>query len=146
VPSEIDTIDDTLANFRQTATPPNGWAYLAAEAVRWLNHATIDPGGYPYPADVYSAIGHLQTLLQRLPQALRQTAHALEVMDAAGRTVDVFRPERTAVTVLTVTESLARAASHAEAAAGELASAQVPAGRLAYRDPSSDPGTAAGER
>ena len=131
--NHVDVIDSALARFRETAIPPTGWSYAAAEAIRWLNHATIDPGGYIYPADVYSAIGELQTLLQRLPQALNQAAVALEAMDDAGHVVDVERADRTAVSVLTVTESLAYAASHCETAARELASAQIPAGRLAYR-------------
>jgi pimeloyl-ACP methyl ester carboxylesterase len=140
-PNAIEQVDDALAALRQAGIPAHTWAYLAAEAVRWLNRTTIDSGGYVYPGDIYSTIGNLETLLQRLPQALRQAARALQAIDDAGHVVDVDQPDRTAVSVATVTESLADAASHCEAAARELASAQVPAGRLAYREH-----TEAGER
>lgn len=137
----VDAVDSALARFRETVILPAGWSYAATEAVRWLNHATIDPGGYVYPADIYSTIGNLETLLQRLPQALRQASRALEAMDDAGHVVDVVQADRTAVSVLTVTESLAHAASHCDTAARELASAQIPAGRLAHGEH-----TEAGER
>ena len=133
--NHIDSVDDALAQLRQAGLPANGWAYLAAEAVRWLNHATIDPGGYSYPGDVYSVISGLQTLMQRLPQSLNQAGGALEALDDAGRVVDVQRPQRTEATVVAVTESLAFAAGRADTLARELASAHEAAARLAYRDP-----------
>jgi hypothetical protein len=134
----IDTIDAALARLRGTAMPANWWAYLAAEAVRALNHATINPGAYSYPGDVYSVIGELQTLAQRLPQALGQAADALEAMDDAGTVVDVEDPDRTPATVVAVAESLANAAGHADSIARELAAAHVPAARLAGTDPTAD--------
>jgi hypothetical protein len=138
------TADAALARLRGTAMPANAWAYLAAEAVRALNHATINPGAYSYPGDVYSMIGELQTLAQRLPQALGQAVDALEAMDDAGTVVDVEHPDRTAATVVAVAESLAQAAGHADSIARELAAAHVPAGRLAGTDPAD--ATQAGER
>jgi hypothetical protein len=52
-------------------------ANTAAEGVRALNHATIGPAGYTWPADVDAVIGELECLAHRLPQAFEQAARWL---------------------------------------------------------------------
>ena len=44
----------------------------AGEAIRTLNHLTIRDDDLRYPADVYTVIGALATLEERLPQTLQQ--------------------------------------------------------------------------
>lgn len=134
-PDPIERVDDALAALRAAGITAHAWAYLAAEAVRGLNHATLTPGAYPYPGDVYTVIGELVALLQRLPQALHQTGGALEAMDHAGHVVDTAHPGEpaiTSMTVIAVAEDLAETALHVQAATRTLTVAHAPAGRLAH--------------
>jgi hypothetical protein len=65
-------------------TTPAEHATAAAEAIRSLNHATLD-GGYRWPSDVYATIGELERAARMLPQALNQAAGWLERQHDAGR-------------------------------------------------------------
>jgi hypothetical protein len=60
-------------------------ASVAAEAVRALNHLTLDLDGYTWPADVDAVIGDLLTVAYRLPQAFDQASTWLTRAHAAGR-------------------------------------------------------------
>jgi hypothetical protein len=141
----IDSVDRALAGLRSAGLPAGCWAYLAAQAVRGLNHATPTPDAYPYPGDVYTVIGELLALAQRLPQALTQAAAALDAMDDAGHVRDVTGPDHTLATVVEVTAGLQDAAGAAAALTEALTAAHNPAGRLAHADTPTD-GTGAGER
>jgi len=70
-------------------TPENtrAAAHAAAEAVRYLNHATFttDRGGLRDPSDVDAILGDLQTFVERLPQLLSQLGAWLLAECAAGR-------------------------------------------------------------
>jgi hypothetical protein len=96
-------------------------ANAAAEAVRILNHATRalcpSPDGYTWPSAVDAVIGELQSLAERLPQAIRQAERWLNAELDAGRVGDDRRGARPAATV--------------EAASAALSAAIVQAGRLA---------------
>jgi hypothetical protein len=142
----IDSVDHALAGFGEAGLPAGGWAYLAAEAVRGLNHATLAPGAYPYPGDIYCVIGELLALAQRLPQAFNQAASALEGMDAAGHVRDVTDPDHTGPTAAEVRAGLHTAARVAATLAGHLTLAHNAAGRLAYVDTPTDGTDGAGER
>ena len=67
-------------------TPENtrAAAHAAAEAVRYLNHATFT-GGLRDPSDVDAILGDLQTFMERLPQLLSQLGAWLLAECAAGR-------------------------------------------------------------
>ena len=65
--------------------PPSQLAENAAEAVRALNHATLEPAAYPYPSEVDATVQALITLAGRLPQAIVQSDAALAALDTAGR-------------------------------------------------------------
>ncbi|NED60209.1 hypothetical protein G3I15_04625, partial [Streptomyces sp. SID10244] len=57
----------------------------AAEAIRALNHATLSGRpGWEYPADAYSVVGNLGTLVMRLPQVLEQLTEFVEQLHADG--------------------------------------------------------------
>jgi hypothetical protein len=56
----------------------------AAEAVRFLNHATLGGSGLAQPADAYSLLGDL-SLAAGLPQLLAQVGRWLASALAAGR-------------------------------------------------------------
>lgn len=57
----------------------------AAEAVRALNHATLSTrDGWEFPADAYSVVGNLGTLVMRLPQALEQLTEFIDQLHADG--------------------------------------------------------------
>ena len=92
-------------------------ARAAAEAVRSLNHETLPPTGYEWPADVDTVIGALEMLAERLPQALRQAERWLNDQSDAGLVGDDRWNARPRVTV--------------EAASAHLCTAIVEAGRLA---------------
>jgi hypothetical protein len=57
-----------------------GTAEQAAEAVRSLNHATLDPQVIS-PTDVYAIVGSLTRLVRYLPQALSQLQRAADGWD-----------------------------------------------------------------
>jgi hypothetical protein len=65
-------------------------AWLASEAVRYLNYATGShaPAGLPYPATVYSVTGALGEAASRLPQLCSQLAAWLDAERRAGQLAD----------------------------------------------------------
>ena len=69
-----DSPDQTLALAR-----------TAAEAIRALNHATLDADGLGQPADAYEVLGELSLAASRLPQLLGQVGTWLATALAAGR-------------------------------------------------------------
>lgn len=58
-------------------------ASAAAEAVRTLNHITIDKGWAEQPGDVSAVASNLLRLAERLPQALNQLYTELDRLDQA---------------------------------------------------------------
>ena len=67
---------------------PQAHAWRAADAVRFLNRATLgvtSPTGYRYPSDTDAVVGALQTLADRLPQALTQVGAWLQAQHRRGR-------------------------------------------------------------
>ncbi|MFB7747660.1 hypothetical protein [Streptomyces sp. NPDC056132] len=65
--------------------PPAALAADAAEAVRALNHRTLDPASFENPADAGDVALHLKSLIDRLPQALNQLGAGLYRFDADQR-------------------------------------------------------------
>jgi hypothetical protein len=63
---------------------PNDIANVAAEEIRALNHRTLDPRAFQYPANVADVINTIATLVQRLPQALEQSETGLKVLQERG--------------------------------------------------------------
>lgn len=63
-------------------------AALMADAVRYLNHATLDrpKDALNYPADLDRVIAHLETMAQRMPQLLDQLQGWLRNETGACRT------------------------------------------------------------
>lgn len=58
---------------------PQQIAGAAAEEIRALNHRTIDdPGAFTTPADVSDTATAITSLVQRLPQTLKQLEDGLE--------------------------------------------------------------------
>lgn len=49
----------------------------AAEAIRQLNHASMDPRNWTSPTEISDTVNALAALLERLPQALRQLESGL---------------------------------------------------------------------
>jgi hypothetical protein len=84
-------------------------ARRAAEAVRALNHATLSGSGYVWPGDVDDVIGELQTLAERLPQALGQAVRFLEDAHGAGRVGHDTDPAAVGVAVAELVGDLDRA-------------------------------------
>jgi hypothetical protein len=60
-------------------------ARTAAEAVRGLNHATLDGAGLTQPADAYGVLGELSLAVAGLPQLLGQVGRWLTTALGAGR-------------------------------------------------------------
>lgn len=62
-------------------------ANLAAEAIRFLIHATLNPDtadALEYPADVDAVLSALATMTMRLPQLLTQLTQRLAAMTETG--------------------------------------------------------------
>lgn len=70
---------------------PVAAAHTASEAVRALNHATLDPATVDV-ADVYATLGALVEMLQRTPQALGQLLASLQAHHEAGTTAHDSSP------------------------------------------------------
>lgn len=62
---------------------PENLAEAAAEAIRELNHETLDPGRVDH-ASVYTVLGSLESLLFRLPQVLQQLDRAVAARAGVG--------------------------------------------------------------
>ncbi|MCX4547254.1 hypothetical protein [Streptomyces sp. NBC_01565] len=60
---------------------PGQLATEAADAIRALNHRTLDKGSYDNPAEAGAAAYALRTLVERLPQSLTQLGTALTAFD-----------------------------------------------------------------
>ena len=71
-----------------TDTTSVAHAARAAEAVRALNHATLQPGALEDPSQVSSIVIDLLTAVQRIPQALTQIQEWLYLEAEAGRVRD----------------------------------------------------------
>jgi hypothetical protein len=67
-------------------------ADLAAEALRYLNHATRDSGALEYPNDAAAVLASLATLASRLPQLLSQISDRFGADLAAGRLTVEYGP------------------------------------------------------
>jgi len=114
--TEFDYSDQSPENLRAAAS-------TAAEAVRYLNHATL--GGpnmiaLEYPSDMDAVLVNLETLAQRLPQLLGQLGGWLVTECQAGR-LQVASGSRTrihsaeTIGVSAVRQYLTEATVHAEA-------------------------------
>lgn len=66
-------------------TSPGAAANAASEAVRSLNHATLNPASVDVH-EVYATVGALVEMLQRTPQAIGQLLAALQAHHEAGTT------------------------------------------------------------
>jgi hypothetical protein len=104
---------------------PVGAAQAAAQAVRDLNHATLDGTGFEYPSDVYEVVGALATLVQRLPQALRQAGTWLAAEHTAGRVGHDRGPQFTTAEVYSALAHLDDAVPHVEALRSALDTAHT---------------------
>ena len=60
-------------------------ARTAAEAIRFLNHATLGGDGLGQPADAYAVLGELSLAASGLPQLLGQVSRWLAAALAGGR-------------------------------------------------------------
>lgn len=106
----------------------------AAEAIRALNHATQSSRpGWEFPADAYSVVGELGTLVMRLPQLLQQVeAHIQRLSDA-----DHIRSDRGgdgAEEVTAARDALGRASTDAVSMQAALDTAHSALSPLAYQD------------
>lgn len=106
-----------------TMTPENVLraARLAAEAVRFLNHATFSPvtAALRYPSDVDAVLVAMDALGERLPQLLDQLAAWMTAETKAGRvrvaTPGAHSPSAEAVAVSALQVHLNKAGEGAEA-------------------------------
>lgn len=63
---------------------PSDLARNASNAIRELNHATIDLASIPYAGEVSRTVLALIELVDRLPQSLDQLADGLRAVEARG--------------------------------------------------------------
>jgi hypothetical protein len=60
-------------------------ARLAADAIRYLNHATLQGGGVGHPSDVWEVLGSLGVAVGRLRQTFDQLGRSVEGDLTTGR-------------------------------------------------------------
>jgi hypothetical protein len=114
---------------------PQTIAAAAAEEIRALNHKTLTPGGsFTYPSNIYDTVGSLETMVERLPQALDQIGRALAKFNADGviRMDDGSDPGEA---VAAVTRALESGKSVAEALGTILQVAVQPLGKMWFQAP-----------
>jgi len=123
----------------RTDPTPAALADQAAEAIRALNHATINyrGNGYVYPANVNDVLANLATLGQRLPQALDQAQAWLERQDKAGLLGHDTLGTATS-TIDQIAAHLEEAGAHAERLATSLDAAAQGASHLTDLTPDDD--------
>lgn len=117
----------------ETREDQPGWADVAHEAIRAMNHITNSTGGQGIPAPVvYSVLGNLSGVAGMLPQLVDQLASGLgESLDA----FNVYDNKRDpADSVAEAVEALAEAGVHAQRAAAALSRAQVAINSQGYND------------
>lgn len=120
----------------QTGESEPGWADIAYEAIRALNHitggGTAYDEGIPAPV-VYRALGNLAGLAHMLPQLVEQLANGL------ARSLDHFdvydNKQEPALSVQAAGEHLANAGVHAMRLAEALSAAQVDINSQGYNTP-----------
>lgn len=116
----------------------DGWAEIAHEAVRAMNHITSSgSGGEGIPAPVaYTVLGSLSSLAEMLPQLFRQLANgvqtSLEHFDVYDHRQD---PQVSAIEAGTHLEN---AIAHAQRMADELSQAQSALKDQGYNSPDDD--------
>jgi len=115
---------------------PADLASAAAEAVRGLNHATLNTGrtGWEYPSDAYEVIGGLDQMARGLPQALQQVSRLLFELDADGHVRSDHGPAAVSEEVLTARTALRAASLATEQLVSALGRAHSATSPLAYQD------------
>lgn len=101
-------------------------ANAAAEEVRALNHRTLRADAYSEPADISATMTTVQSVLNMLPQALRQTSGRLMAMEADERGIRIDSGADSAQAIGSVVRSLGLAQEHLSAAVDALARANGP--------------------
>jgi hypothetical protein len=95
----------------------------AAEAIRAINHLTINHGALPFPSEAWRLLGQLSLLAARLPQAFEQITTQLRSLQRDGR-IGIDPGTQFAGQVdLAVATAAIELTDHAVVAAAELAEA-----------------------
>ncbi|MFF7527332.1 hypothetical protein [Streptomyces pseudovenezuelae] len=110
-----------------------------AEEARALNHRTLKPDAFPYPADVSDTAVGVAAVVQRLPQALQQLEDGLKALDEADQIrladrhpsevsqADLVNAVSTALSGLSeARQALGRVEEHLRTATGVLGSLGAP--------------------
>jgi hypothetical protein len=98
----------------------------AAEAIRALNHATLDPTGLRVD-DVYDTVAHLASMAHRLEQTCRQLDTVLQHRLCHGSLVQTAEADidRPGTAIAAASHTLTEAAHLATALGERLAAAQA---------------------
>lgn len=133
--SRLDSTTDERTLVRswdeETNESIDGWADVAHEAVRAMNHITNSAAAVPAPV-AYSVLGNVAGLAQMLPQLFEQLAnglqHSLDVFDVYDRKGD---PR---LSVIAAGEQLQAARLHAQRMAECLEAAQIAINSQGYNE------------
>ena len=119
----------------RTGVRTEGWADLANESIRAMNHITSSPGsGGAIPAPTaYRVLGNLSALAEKLPQLFEQLRNGLA---ASLDVLDVYDTKQDPrLSVLEAGEQLQAAALHAQRLADVLGKAQTAIAWQGYNEP-----------
>lgn len=122
----------------RTGESVDGWADIAHEAVRAMNHITSSGGGGEgIPAPVaYTVLGNLSGMAEMLPQLFRQLANGLQT---SLDNFDVYdHKQDPQVSAIEAGTHLENAVAHAQRLADELSAAQVAINSQGYNTPDDD--------
>jgi len=110
-------------------------ADAAAEEIRALNHITRSRGdGWQYPGDVYSTVGNLSVMAERLPQALGQLESLISRLEDAGQLASDSGPEDLPGRLVRFHGAMADAVSLAHGLQRALDQAHQALGPIAYKE------------
>lgn len=119
-----------------TAKTPAELSDSAAEAVRALNHATLQQStnGWQYPGDAYSTVANLSALAGYLPQAIGQLESLMGSLEDGGRLRSDKGPEDLPGRLVEFHRAVADAISQAHGLRRALDQAHQALGSIAYED------------
>lgn len=119
-----------------TAKTPAQLSDDSAEAVRALNHATLQQSsnGWQYPGDAYSTVANLAHMTSMLPQALGQLESLIGALEDGGNLRSDKGPEDLPNRLVDFHGAIADAIGQAHALHRALDRAHQALGPIAYQD------------
>jgi hypothetical protein len=119
-----------------TAQTPAKLSDTAAEAIRALNHATLNRPNldWQYPGDAYTTVANLSLLAGYLPQAISQIESLIGALEDGGNLSSDLGPEDLPGRLIGFHRAMADAINQAHNLRSALNTAHQALGPIAYKE------------